>query len=234
MEKNPIIVGALIVMGEFMTNISGKTGGTINSHNKGGAYTKNFAMPSNPRSIYQIQARNRMTTYAQNWRNLTQVQRDAWNAAVGSFPYVNRVGKTCILSGIALYNKLNVNLALVGASALVLPPTPSGVAAVASLVGTNVSNVTTLTYTPSPVPVGSAWLVWATPGLSPGVKFNKNRFRLIGFLAAAATSPSVQTVAYNARFGAAPVGSRIYYGLQPINILTGETGIMLEATTIAV
>lgn len=233
-EEKPIIVGALIVMGEFMTTISGKNGGTINSHNKGGAYTKNFAMPTNPRTVYQVAARNLQTSFAQSWRSLTGAQRTAWNAAVGGFPYVNRVGKVCFLSGLALYIKLNVNLSLSGASPIGVPPVPSGVAAVASIVPTSVAGVVTIAYTPTPVPVGSAFNLWATPGVSPGVTNANNKFRFLLSRVAGGTSPWVVTAAYVARFGTPVVGTKLFFGLQPVNVVTGEVGIMLVASTIAV
>jgi len=225
---------ALVKYGEFMVLQSGKTGGTINSKGKGGAYTKNFVIPTNPRTSYQIAARNLQTSFAQNWRNLTQVQRDAWNAAATAFPYVNRVGDSKILSGIALYNKLNVNLTNAGTAAITVPPVPSGVIAVISVVPTVIAGVTTVAYTPTPVPAGTSFLVWATPGISPGIKYVTNRFRLITKIAAAGVSPLIVTGFYNARFGVAPVGSRVFFGLQPINAVTGEAGIMLVASTIAI
>jgi hypothetical protein len=227
-----IICMALMKMGEFMVALSGKTGGTINSRNKGGTYTKNFTMPTNPRTIYQVGQRNLFTTNSQAWRNLTNVQRAAWIAVAPSFPYINAVGDVKYLSGSALYNKLNINLALAGQMPISTPPVPSGVIGVSSIVVTYIAGVITLTFAPTPVPTGQAMLFWATPGLSPGVSFVKNKWRLIKYLAAAVVSPQPEITTYTGRFGAAPVGTKVFFGLQPVNILTGETGLMLETSTI--
>lgn len=230
--KKVIVCMALMKMGEFMVALSGKNGGTINSHNKGGTYTKNFAMPTNPRTIYQIGQRNKFTTFSQQWRSLTNAQRLAWIAAAPTFPYVNAVGDVKYLSGSALFNKLNINLAVIGVAPILIPPVPSGVTAVTTIVPTYVGGVVTVAYTPTPVPAGSSWLLWATPGLSPGVYFVKNKLRLVGILPATTASPDIITVLYTARFGAAAVGSKVVFGLQPMNAVTGEMGLMLEASTI--
>jgi hypothetical protein len=232
--KNSVICAmALVKYGEFIVAMSGKAGGTINSNNRGGKYAKNWARPVNRNTIYQIGARNTQTRFAQLWRTLTAAQRAAWIAAAPTFPYVNRVGDTVFLSGFNLYCKLNINLALVGVTPLTTPPAAGGVTTVLTLTATEIAGVTTLTFTPTPIPAGTNFLVWATPGLSAGVNYVKNQYRLIGFFAAAVTSPQVITTIYNARFGAPVIGSKIFYGLQPINIVTGQTGLMLNTSVIA-
>lgn len=232
--KNAVIVAmALVKYGEFIVDMSGKVGGTINSNNRGGKYAKNWARPVNRNTVYQINARNLQTRFAQLWRTLTAAQRAAWIAAAPLFPYVNRVGDTVFLSGFNLYCKLNINLALVGVAAITVPPAAAGVTAVLTLTLAIIAGVGTLTFTPTPVPAGINFLVWATPGLSAGVSFVKNQYRLIGFIPAAGVSPFTITTMYNARFGPAAVGSRVFAGLQPINIVTGQTGLMLVSNTIA-
>lgn len=231
-EPKIIICMALMKMGELMTALSGKAGGTINSRNKGGTYIKNFTMPTNPRTVYQIGVRNAFTAQSQAWRGLTQAQRDAWNAATGNFPYTNAVGDTKFLSGLALFTKLNINLGLCSVAPLTSPPTPGAVSAVLSIVPTYVGGVVTVAFTPTPVPANTSFLLWATPGYSPGIKNVNNRYRFIKNIASTTASPFIASTVYTARFGAASVGTKVSFGLLPINTVTGEAGIMLQASTI--
>lgn len=228
----PIICMGLFKMGEFMVALSGKVGGSVNSHNRGGAYVKNFVMPTNPSTVYQIDARNIFTTNSQAWRGLTQAQRNAWIAAAPEFPYSNAMGDTKILSGNALYNKLNINLMVAGLPAITSPPSPAGVVGILTNVPTYIAGVISIAFTPTPVTTGQSMLLWATPGVSPGVSYVKNKYRLLKVFPAATASPITPIAAYLARFGAASVGSKVFFGLQPINNTTGETGLMLTASTI--
>jgi len=223
---------ALYTPGAFAPIISGSVGATVFSHNRGGSYMKNKAIPLNPHTTYQVAARNLFTNFAQAWRTLTGAQQAAWDAAAPSFPIVNRVGAVVILSGFNFYVRQNININLAGGSSITIPPSPGTVIAPLTFGATCIAGAISLAYTPTPVPVGQVLFVYGTPGLSTGKTFVKSQFRLFAVIAAAAASPFVATVKYTARFGApiAVAGQKLFFEIEPVVIASGLTGIRSEAS----
>src|SRR5690606_23004884 len=93
----------------------------------GGNYIRNFAMPSNPKTVAQMAARSAFGNLSSQWRSLASDLQNAWNEAAPNFPYKNRFGDQKVLSGFGLFQSLNRNLQVVGISMLSSPPEPIGV-----------------------------------------------------------------------------------------------------------
>ena len=114
----------LIQYGQIISNASGKLGGTIFSKNKSGAYVKTRSTIRQPNSLAQLTQRVKMVTPMQTWKALTDDERLQWNNMTVNYPVRNRLGNVTKLSGYALFCKLNVNLAVVGESAITTPSLP--------------------------------------------------------------------------------------------------------------
>lgn len=221
--------GAIVVSG------SGKLGGHVFSRNRAGAYMRTKVTPVNPDTTYQAEARNRLTTWSQEWRTLTGNQRNAWQAAVGDFAKTDVFGDLKNPSGFNLYQRLNNNLQIVGGAALTLPPLPAEVYAAATLsVAADVSDQSIdVTYTAA-IPAGQAVKVFATPGMSPGINFVKSEFRLLEVIVTADASPYDIGPAWVARFGSFVLGEKIFVKLVGVNSTTGQEGVGLTSSAIAV
>lgn len=224
----------LIKWGAFVTEGRGKIGGTVASRNRSGAYMRNKVTPLNPSTIAQSEARSRLADFSTNWRNLTEVQRTQWNSAAMNFPRTNVFGDVVVPTGKNLYTRLNINLELIGESAITTPPTPAGVDIIrpTDLVASGVLFDFTLI---APTPVGAVILVFATPPVSPGVSFVKSEYRLIG--TATSVGPSPETVSmlseYESKFGTPVFGQKIFAKFIAVNPDTGETGVPVELSDIA-
>lgn len=209
--------------GMMVVDGRGKLGGHVLSKNRSGSYARTKVTPVNPQTSFQLAVRNRLTTFSQGWKALTQVQIAAWNNAVSNFASSNIFGDTVSKTGKNLYTGLNQNLASIAAAAITSPPVPVGGGAVVAGVAIVASaGVKSIAHTGSVA--GRTVQVWATPGVSAGKSNVKNNFRLIGTFAGAAASPFVATTAYDARFGTQPVGSYVSFRLVSINATTGEAG----------
>lgn len=103
---------ALIKLGSMVTRISGKIGGQTFGTSAAGSYVKNSGTPRKSITIAQQGKMSLMGTTAQSWRELTQTQRDTFNAASPDYPYLNRVGETKFYSGYAIFGQLVNNLSL--------------------------------------------------------------------------------------------------------------------------
>lgn len=232
---------AKIKLGAFITEIAGKVGGTVFSRNKGGAYAKNRVMPSNPRTTAQQNIRGFFGAMAQQWRALTQAQRESWNELAGTFSLNNSLGDAIRLSGIALFQKLNGNLRSLGNSPILNAPMLAGTDPVtinSFLIesdGTAISTQISVAALATSVP-DTEFAVFATAPVSPGVSNLNNRFRLIGNFADLTTLNTVDSLVtpYTNVFGLPPVGSRVAVQVLPINSVTGENGTPVQSSTIVV
>lgn len=225
---------AKVKYGEFVVGMSGKVGGTIHSRNKGGAYTKNWAMPTNTISSYRTLVRSYFGSFSQAWRSLTAAQIAAWNSATSNFQVIDRMGSLITLSGINLYKALNQNLVGVGVAPISTPPMPEGTlsTAIGALTSTFTGTILTLA-TASAVPTGMSMVVEATPPQSSGVSNAQNKFRVVQVFAAAATSPHDIETTYVARFGAfPPAGSKVFVRIKFINATTGESSTYSNTSAI--
>ena len=221
--------------GSLITDGRGKQGGSVYSRNKGGAYARNKVTGTNPKTASQTTVRNRLSTFSQGWRALTDAQRAEWIAASGNFPYTNQFNNTYYLSGNQLYIALNTTLQNAGASTLTSPPTPGAVTApaTASAAMAKGTPAVTITFTVSPIPAGMAWILKATGGLSPGKGFVSSQLRQIAVLPAAQTSTYNALTAYTGKFGTVPAaGQKVFFQLIPVNTATGQMGTALQFSCI--
>lgn len=225
-----------------ITNLSGKAGGSIFSHNQGGSYVKNFAVPANPQTADQQGVRSLFGGLSSAWRGLTKAERDSWKAASASFPYKNAFGDVTHLSGFGLHQSLNRNLQVVGSATIGNAPTPQGVDAVASLSLVATSDDVTFTgeFTVSGTveanaTATTAYAVYASPMISAGISNAKNRLRLIGVLDSTAFVAGEDMIsAYTAKFGATQAAAKAIINVVAINTTTGERGAAFYANSIVV
>lgn len=210
----------LIKFGSIVVDGRGKLGGQVYSKNRGGAYVRNNAVPTNPRTSFQQAGRAILTMLSQGWSGLDKTKIDAWNAAVNSFKRTNVFGDSKALSGKNLFTSLNKNLIQVGQPQINLPPSPGAIVAPIDLEPT--ANITSETLDPAPEFDGSSTpdylVVRATPPVSQGTSFIKNDLRVI--LAddyATATSPRDVFTAYENRFGTIATGQKIFIGVYSVN-----------------
>ncbi len=221
--------------GAIVTDGRGKIGGHVASKNRGGSYLRTKVTPSNAQTVAQNAVRAIFTTLSQGWRDLTQAQRDAWNAAVTDFARTNIFGDLINPSGINLYQRLNNNLMSIGAAAIVSPPLPAAVAECILTSATNAVGAATMTLVlGDAVPANVSVKVFATAPTSAGKSYAKGMFRAITVLAPAAGTPVNIKAAYILKFGSqGEIGQKIFFKIVPVNMTTGQTGAASSAEVIS-
>ena len=209
-----------------------KMGGSVFSKNRAGNYARTKVTPANPKTVSQQGTRSILGGNSQAWRGLTEAQRQSWLNAVALFPVTDVFGNTNILSGSGLYTKLNNNLLSVGAAAISSAPSPVAIPAITALTLTATQTGTpalSLVFAPTPVPAGFRLVVEATPPVSPGKYYVENLFRRISTVAPAGTSPANILAAFNTKYGAMTVGSKVYVRAFYISLTTGQAGVPFKA-----
>lgn len=225
---------AKIKPASWIDKVSNKIGNVVASRGRGGAYIRAKVTPFNPQSTAQVTARANMTQASQGWAGLTDNQRAQWDAAVDQWKSTDIFGDQMTPSGFNLYTQLNLNLLTIGSAMITTPPAKGAVASLTTLAAAQVhGGATTLTFTVTPAPAGSKYIIEASEGMSAGRSFVKSQYRVIEVMAAGQTSPRTVTTVYNAKFGApGAVGQKVFFRVRPVDSTSGQPGAALTASAI--
>lgn len=92
------------------TDLSGSVGGVTASHNRGGPYFRNRAIPVNPNTVFQQAVRGFMATLTSLWLDtLTPTERTAWDTYALNVPIPDTLGEPRNIGGLAQYVRSNVS-----------------------------------------------------------------------------------------------------------------------------
>lgn len=218
---------AKVLFTAIVADMRNKLNGTVFSKNRYGAYTRTKVTPVNPQSTAQQLVRQYFGSHAQAWRGLTEAERQSWIDGAGQFPMFDVFGNSKILSGQALYNRLNTNLTTAGASPIATCPAPVAIPLNVITSATAAAGAGTLSvaFAASPVPADFALVIMATPPVSPGINFVKPKYRIISIQAAAATTPLALGAQYASVFGSLIAGQKVFVKGFLISTTTGQRGV---------
>jgi hypothetical protein len=217
---------AKMQLGIVATDIRGSVGGTVFSRNKGGAYTRKRVAPINRTTPKQTQVRNNFGLLSKAWgASASDPQRGAWSMFAQANPLVNVLGASIIISGNAMFNKLNQRLLQIGAATILDPPADLSVPVLASATGLNITAAGGLVIVDTnvqAVEAGALYYIFATPPLAPGRTPQQSDYRFLGKYAAVAAAVSISlTTDYAAAYGAFPAGAVIGVDVSTINVASG-------------
>ena len=220
--------GSIVVAG------SGKIGGHVASHNKGGAYFRTKVTPTNPQTTSQSLYRGIFSANSKEWSVLTDVQRQAWNTMESLKSVTGAFGDKMLLSGKALFSKVNNNLQAIGAATIASPviPVSAYVMAVSSFTFNNGTQIASLTFS-NAIPATHTVIVKASPSVSPGISFSKNLTRIIRGLNTGDTSPVALSGEYLGKFGAiGAAGQRVFWEMYAIEKVSGIASAVVRGSSI--
>jgi hypothetical protein len=225
---------AKVKFSALISEMRNKLNGSVFSRNRGGAYLRNKVTPLNPQTAAQVEARSLLAQFSQGWRSLTQVQRDAWSAAVSNWTTTDVFGDSVKPTGATLYIRLNINISIAGGTPINTPPAPLGVVALESLSleAAVTGDLFEIGFTAAPVPAGHAMVVESTACLSPGISNANSQFRFISLLSATSASPADAYPEQAAKFGDLVAGQKVFVRAKMIRLATGETSQKLVASKI--
>lgn len=227
---------AKILTTAIVADIRNKLNGSVFSKNRYGSYVRTKVTPVNPQTEAQQDARNLLSTFSQAWRGLTEAQRQGWIDAAQNYPITDIYGNQKILSGNALFVRLNTNLALVGVAQISDAPSPVALPALTTLsvAADDSANTVIVTFAPTPVAADFALVIMATGNVTPGKNFVKNLYRTVTFVDAAGTSPADISAAWTAKFGDPVEDQKVFVKAFFISKTTGQAGIPQLAQTVVV
>lgn len=113
-----------IKFGAGILEARGKLGGMVFSRNTYGPYARSLAVPVNPSSQRQQQARSNLSSVVERWRaTLTDAQRAAWNQYAAAITVVDKLGNAINLTGFNHYCRSNAAILAAGGDVVDTGPT---------------------------------------------------------------------------------------------------------------
>lgn len=208
---------AKIKFGLVVTDARNKLGGHVFSKNRAGAYLRTLVTPVNPRSSTQTNVRALFGQISKAWSELTEAQRNAWRSAVDSWKRTDVFGDLKRPDGKALHQRLNQQAQVVGYPKIVTPDEPSEVASAIAASATFALVNDALVITPMSTSADSTIQLFATPQMSQGTQFVKDKLRVIYFAKGSTYDNGEAFDAYENRFGTPKVGDNIHVGIRYID-----------------
>ena len=217
---------ALVTFGGLVSAARGSVGGMTVSRNKGGAYLRARVAPINVKSPAQTLVRANFAANSKAWSGtLTPAQRASWTAFAQANPQINTLGASIIISGLAMYNKLNQVLAQIGGTQLLAPPVDLSVPALAAITGAisaSGAGTVELQTDAQSVEAGAAYYVFATRPMAAGKTATTSDYRFVASVPAVAAAVVVDiSAAYIALFGAIGEGASIGVQGGTVNTVSG-------------
>jgi len=227
---------AKVLYGGGVANMSGSEAGTVHSHNKGGTYTRQRVVPTNPQTARQMAQRDRLGNFARQWVDaLDANQREAWNVWAQENPVIDRLGQSIFLSGFQAYVKLNNRIAAAYDNPIDDPPldqivTQLTLAALTFDIGIGGINIS---FQPTPLPATDKLQIFATPAVSAGVSYVKNKLRLVLTGSTATVTPQDFGPEWQDVFGSLPpVGRKVVTMTRVIRYNTGAVCVPVRSEAI--
>lgn len=222
----------------LVSDARGKLNGSVASKNRYGQYLRNKMTPVNPQTTHQMAVRGQFGALSSLWPNLTQAKRDSWHTAGQDSPETNIFGDSIVLQPNVFFIKRNMLLTTAG-----LPIIETAV----KLLEVEYQNIEFNALTDATMTIdleheyfnhgAEKMVVYATRPVSPGRKFLKNDYRVIGVLEetnftfqSSYRSADIYDMYVN-RFGAPIVGSRVGVAVKCVN---SSGGVSLPARVNAI
>lgn len=199
---------------------SGKIGGLVFAHNRGGSYIRSLAIPTNPNTIFQQAVRTLMGALSSIWVDiLDQAQRDSWDTYALNVLLPNRIGELVNVGGLGMFQRSNVSRLQTldpGLTEVDTAPTifnlgefTAPVFAAPAVATQDVSMAFTATDAWANED-GAAMMVYISRPKNPSINYFKGPYRFAGLVLGDGTTPPTSPATIDLPFTVA-AGHRVFF-----------------------
>lgn len=216
--------------------LSGSFGGVVASRNRGHAYFRIRAVPTNPSTEAQESVRAILASQSQSWADRTASERAAWKAWALENPVTNALGNQVSLSGHQGFIQVNSRLDLDNQTLLTQPPVANAPTALDTLTLTADIGVGNFEVAFTATPLAASTKLWIEGAIvtSAGIEYVRNLFRFIGTSAAAEVSPFDIETLFTDKFGVPSVGQTAHVRVRTFDTATGLVSVPLTSSAVVV
>lgn len=224
---------AIFTPGVAVGQISGRVGGTVFAHNRGGAYMRNGSIPSIVMTQKAMLYKGYLAAASQLYANATDAQAAAWREYAANHPVTNRLGRSHNLTGANWFVACNSRLIAADETPITLPPnapapTGSQIASAAVAAG---AGTATITLNVNPTGANKHAWIRAARVQSGRITNVRNKFTEILITGANAASPIDIATELEAELGSFQAGDWYHF---EVRLLDNTTGLISAAATLAV
>ena len=193
----------------MVTQASGSVGGMTFSHNRFGNYVRARAIPVNPNTVDQVNARNRFSYFAAQWRTLNAAARATWQTWADAVSKTDPLGDPMFLTAFQWYLSISTQRMQAGLTPITLAPivlaltnltTPS----VSVVGGTDVVSVIYDDTEPWAITDLGFLLVFAGRPQNPTRNFYRGPWRLGTIVLGETATPPTPPATFTSPFPTAP------------------------------
>ena len=171
----------------LLAQVSGKLGGTVFSHNRGGKYIRSAATPTDPNTVFQQVVRANMATLVATWPTITDKDREAWATYAANVPLPDRFGEPRSITGQQMFIRCNAARLQAGLSIIDAGPTAMflekySFGFVRGIAATDKLRVTFDTTDDWVTEDGAGLLVWSSRDFGHTINFFKGPYRFAGII----------------------------------------------------
>lgn len=183
--------------GTVIGEASGSLASVTFSHNRGGQYTRQRAIPVNPGSSFQQVIRNTVATLTSGWQGiLTAAQRAAWDVYAEQVLIADTLGEPRNIGGLGQYVRCNVPRIQASVARLDDAPTTYNLGSftnptIAALTAS--TDILTLAFTNTDAwasAVGGYMYVYMSRPMNASINYFKGPYRFAAKVSGAATPPT--------------------------------------------
>lgn len=228
---------AVVKYGALVTEIKGKIGGSVFQGgisgpvvgNKAHLSITNVTLGKQQRSTSSkvINQHGTLSWIATNWKNLTSLQRAAWNAGAITFPFKNKFGDFYTGSGFQLYMQMAINAWNMGLGLLTDIPAPATLAVAQPFTIMAATDPNTFSFDTT-VDANTTIILYGSAIQSPGQALRPSTLKAIGLFVDGATFPFNVTNEYKAVFGTIPAHGFIWWRCMPLSQLEYRQGVPVD------
>lgn len=209
--------------GTVIGEASGSVASLTFSHNRGGQYIRQRAVPTNPATAFQVAMRNYMAALTSAWnQTLTAAERAAWDLYANNVPLSDTLGEPRNIGGLGQYIRTNTVRLQNSIAQLNAAPTTFNLGAftnptISALTASTDAVAIAFTNTDAwAIAAGGYMLVYVGRPQNPSINYFKGPYRLAGKISGAA-SPPTSPASFTSPFPFA-VGNRIFVQIRVMQV----------------
>jgi len=191
---------ARFTLGATITDITGSMGGTTFSKNRAGNIMKNRAIGKRGATTKQSLALQANNNLIAEWNNLTNIEKDVWNAYSLANTLTNRWGEVKTLTGYNWYQLINNASRFDESGQQVAPPAFAIPVAFPSLSAVLDATKIELTWSVNVDPNVTGLMLYSSSPNKSNAVFNRGQYRLLDIVGIDFTSVFDVTTAWSDAF----------------------------------
>lgn len=201
----------------LLAGMSGSLGGLTFSHNRGGGYVRERAIPTQPNTSFQAVVKGAFGALSTAWSaTVTQIQRTAWDLYATNTPLTDKLGQPFTPTGLNMYIRGNTGLLQDERTRIDNGPTTFGLPTVSAVgvssmsTATEIASITFDNSDPWAIIDDGFLFVFASRPQKPSIGFFKGPYQLAGTVLGDTMTPPTSPASITVPF-ATVAGDRVFF-----------------------